>query len=40
MIALNSGAILKTEEHLGLLLKKLYKFHGYLSYNKDSITID
>ena len=34
MIALNSEAIMETEERLGLLLKKLISFHGYLSYDK------
>ena len=40
MVALNSEAIMDCEERLGLLLKKLIKFHGYLSYDKSSITLE
>jgi hypothetical protein len=40
MIALNSEAIMSAEESLGILLKKLIKFDGHLSYDKESIHLE
>lgn len=39
-IALNSEAIMDTEERLGVLLKKLINFHGKISYDKESISLE
>ena len=39
-IALDSDAIMLTEEKCGVLLKKLDDFHELLIYNKDDITLE
>jgi hypothetical protein len=40
MIALNSEAIMETEERLGVVLKKLIKFHELLATAKDDVSLE